>query len=123
MQTRSKTDRLKMEEAARILISLSQQPPRETKSLARVPRTLSYENESFQRAMKIAPRTKSGDTILMNFYIEQDLYTTVKYMKNDEGAFKTYTIRDHYDNIKIPWTYQVTDFPFYKEDHPIPFAH
>jgi len=104
-----------MEEAAQILVSLSQESPK------RIPRTLSGISESYRRALKIVPRTKSGDTILLNFYIDRDEDTTLKYMKNEEGVMKTYTIHDHYNNIKIKWTYQVTDFPFYKEEHPLPF--
>ena len=71
VQTRSKAklEQSKMEEAARILIELSRQIPQFT-------RTLSHENKAYERAMAIAPQTKPGDTILMNFYI--NFYTNFK---------------------------------------------
>ena len=112
MQTRSKTAQLKMEEAAQILLELSQSEdlPLDTPKLQR---SLSHEDEAYARTMEIAPHTKPGDTILMNFHIDRYRHATVKYMKNENNVMVIHTISAPHDEIHIPWTYEVTDFPFY----------
>jgi len=111
-QTRYKIAQLKMEEAAQALLELSQSedlPPH----APRLQRSLSHEDEAYARAIELAPRTKPGDTILMNFYIDSFQQATVKYMKNEKNIMVIHTISAPRDEIQIPWTYQVTDFPFY----------
>jgi hypothetical protein len=112
MQTRSKAQQMKMEEAAQTLLELSQSVdlPLDT---PRLQRTMSHEDEAYARAMKIAPQTKSGDTILMNFYVDSFQHATVKYMKNEDNVMVIHTITAHRDEIRVPWTYEITDFPFY----------
>ena len=117
-QTRSKTQQLQrdeaalqMEEAARILVELSQAddlPPS-----PKLQRSLSHQDEAYARAIKLAPHTKHGDTILMNFYIDSYLDTIVSYMKNENGTMVVHTIHAPYHTIDIKWTYEVTEFPFY----------
>jgi hypothetical protein len=111
-QTRYKIAQSKMEEAAQTLLKLSQSedlPPH----APRLQRSLSHEDEAYARAIELAPRTKPGDTILMNFYIDSFQQATVKYMKNEKNIMVIHTISAPRDEIQIPWTYQVTDFPFY----------
>jgi len=111
-QTRSKTSLMKMEEAAQTLLELSQSEdlPLHTPTLQR---TLSHEDEAYARAMEMAPQTRPGDTILMNFYIDSFQNAIVKYMKNDDNVMTIHTISAPRNKINIPWTYEVTDFPFY----------
>ena len=111
-QTRSKIARMKMEEAAQTLLELSQSEdlPLYTPTLQR---TLSHEDEAYARAIKLAPQTRPGETILMNFFIDSFQHATVKYMKNEDSVMVIHTIRAPRDEINIPWTYEVTDFPFY----------
>jgi hypothetical protein len=111
-QTRSKTAQMKMEEAAQTLVDLyhSQDLPPNAPTLQR---SLSHEDEAYARAMEIAPHTKPGDTILMNFHIDRHRYATIKYMKNENNIMVIHTISAPHDEIRIPWTYEVTDFPFY----------
>jgi hypothetical protein len=110
-QTRYKIAQSKMEEAAQTLLELSQSEdlPPYTPTLQR---TLSHEDEAYARTMEIAPQTKPGDTILMNFFIDSYQHATVKYMKNENNIMVIHTISAQRDEIQIPWTYEVTDFPF-----------
>ena len=111
-QTRYKIAQTKMEEAAQTLLELSQSedlPP----YAPTLQRSLSHEDEAYARAIELAPRTKSGDTILMNFFIDRYHHATVKYMKNENHIMVIHTISAQRDEIQIPWTYEVTDFPFY----------
>ena len=111
-QTRYKIAQTKMEEAAQILLELSQSedlPP----YAPTLQRSLSHEDEAYARTMEIAPRTRHGDTILMNFFIDSYQHATVKYMKNENNIMVIHTISAPRDEIQIPWTYKVTDFPFY----------
>lgn len=111
-QTRYKIAQSKMEEAAQTLLELSQSEdlPLGTPKLQR---TLSHEDEAYARAIELAPRTKHGDTILMNFFIDRYHHATVKYMKNENNIMVIHTIGAPHDEIDIPWTYEVTDFLFY----------
>ncbi len=111
-QTRYKIAQTKMEEAAQILLELSQSedlPP----YAPTLQRSLSHEDEAYARTMEIAPRTRHGDTILMNFFVDSYQHATVKYMKNENNIMVIHTISAPRDEIQIPWTYEVTDFPFY----------
>ena len=110
-QTRYKIAQSKMEEAAQTLLELSQSedlPP----YAPTLQRSLSHEDEAYARAIELAPQTKPGDTILMNFFIDQYHHATVKYMKNENNIMVIHTISAQRDEIQIPWTYEVTDFPF-----------
>ncbi len=111
-QTRYKIAQSKMEEAAQTLLELSQSedlPP----YAPTLQRSLSHEDEAYARAIELAPQTKHGDTILMNFFIDRYQHATVKYMKNENNIMVIHTISAQRDEIQIPWTYEVTDFPFY----------
>jgi hypothetical protein len=111
-QTRYKIAQTKMEEAAQTLLELSQSedlPP----YAPTLQRSMSHEDEAYARTMGIAPQTKPGDTILMNFFIDSYQHATVKYMKNENNIMVIHTISAPRDEIQIPWTYEVTDFPFY----------
>jgi hypothetical protein len=111
-QTRSKTSHMKMEEAAQTLLELSQSEDLPLYSPT-LQRTLSHEDEAYARAIKMAPQTRPGDTILMNFYVDSFQHAIVKYMKNENNVMVIHTIRAPRDEINISWTYEVTDFPFY----------
>jgi hypothetical protein len=111
-QTRSKIARMKMEEAAQTLLELSQSEDLPLYSPT-LQRTLSHEDEAYARAIKLAPQTRPGETILMNFFIDSFQHATVKYMKNEDNVMVIHTIRAPRDEINITWTYEVTDFPFY----------
>jgi len=157
-QTRSKTEKQKMEETARILVQLSQgflrtssappvfpnasphasphasprscpvTPPATVLSNldstnknplkappAPVPvisRSLSHSDVAYQRTMEVAPYTKPGDTILMNWFMDRNQYTTLQYMKNEDGVMVIHHMKGPYSSINIPWTYDITDFQF-----------
>lgn len=100
-RTRAK-EKEEIEDAARILMGMS-----------RLPRTLSNHIPAYRRAMEWTSQTKPGDTILYNFYIEPSGWTTLTYLKNENNEIKDYRIEAPYETITIPWTYQLTDFPFY----------
>jgi len=116
MKTRSMTEKAKMEEAAQTLLSLSQEPRQH------VPLRFIYDQIKYERVMNLIPKTKHGDTILMDFYVDHKQRAFVKYIKNEESKINIYTIHDHYDNITMRWTYEVGDFPFDSEDDSISFA-
>ena len=131
MRTRS---RAQMEAAAHILVQLSQRvepvtEPEEVQPVLnvlpcspnasphaspirapRLPRTLSHTEEARARADAIAPQTQPGDTILMNFFINRNGYTTLQYMKNENDTMVVHTIEGPQDILTIPWTFIVTDF-------------
>lgn len=112
-QTRSKTQQMKIEEAAQTLVELYHSGDLLPLDTPRLQRSLSHEDEAYARTMEIAPRTRHGDTILMNFYVDSFQHATVKYMKNEDNVMTIHTINAPYHTINIPWTYEVTDFPFY----------
>jgi hypothetical protein len=126
-----------MEDTANILVQLSQRvepateaaPPEEVQPVSnalpyspnasphaspiqapRLPRSLSHSEEARIRADAIAPQTLPGDTILMNFFINRNGYTTLQYMKNENGTMVVHTIEGPQDILTIPWTFIVTDF-------------
>jgi hypothetical protein len=76
----------------------------------RLPRSLSHTEEARARADAIAPQTQPGDTILMNFFINRNGYTTLQYMKNENDTMVVHTIEGPQDILTIPWTFIVTDF-------------
>jgi len=92
------------EEAANILVQLSETPV--------LRRTLSHQYRVYELAMEIAPQTKPGDTILMNYFTDSNGMTNLEYMMNEDGKMVVYHIDAHRELITIEWTYQVTDFPF-----------
>lgn len=124
--TRSRVQTLKMEEAAQTLVDLSRSSGHLEASVnddklptdsPRMKRRLSHHKETYERAMKIVPQTKNGDTILMNFCMDRHGSTTVEYIKNENGAMMIHTVSAPYHTFHVPWTYEVTDFPFYKTHH------
>lgn len=124
--TRSRVQTLKTEEAAQALVELSRSSARLEASVndnqlphdsPKMVRRLSHNKEAYERAMKLAPQTKHGDTILINFCMDRYHYATVEYMRNENDVMVVHTIHEPYHEIQIPWTYEVTDFPFYKNRH------
>ena len=85
---------------------------RAPQSVPRLGRSLSHSEEARARAEAVAPQTKPGDTILMNFFIDRNGYTTLQYMKNVNGTMVVYGIEGPDDILTIPWTFVVTDFGF-----------
>lgn len=92
-------------QAAEALIQLSQSP-------VGLKRSLSHQHEAFIQALTLFPTTQPGDTILMNFFIDLNRYATVQYMKNEGGYARVHRMEGPYDDIRIPWTFSVTNFPF-----------
>ena len=87
-------------------------PLQAPQQVPRLPRTLSHSEEARARADAVAPQTQPGDTILMNFFIDRNGYTTLQYMKNENGTMVVHTIEGPQDILTIPWTFVVTDFGF-----------
>ena len=85
---------------------------RAPQSVPRLGRSLSHSEEARARAEAVAPQTKPGDTILMNFFIDRNGYTTLQYMKNVNGTMVVHGIEGPEDILTIPWTFVVTDFGF-----------
>jgi hypothetical protein len=141
-QTRSKTEKQKMEEAAHILVQLSQASPRaspnasphasphappvdscldsENNDFLDMPppphpilyRSLSHGDTANERLLEIAPHTVPGDTVLMNWFVDRCQFATVQYMKNENGTLFFHTIHGPRDSINIAWTYNITNFDF-----------
>ena len=110
-------------QAAEALIQLSQSPVglkrsqcpagiQCSQSPVGLKRSLSHQHEAFLQALTLFPTTQPGDTILMNFFINLNRYATVQYMKNEGGYARVHRMEGPYDDIRIPWTFSVTNFPF-----------
>lgn len=92
-----------MTEAAQTLVQMSQ---------PRFPRELTIRQDSMKRAKALFPLCQEGDTILLNFHVDQNGYASVKYIQKQDGQMQIHRIDAPYSTITIPWTHQVTDFRF-----------
>lgn len=76
-----------------------------------------YQPQAWKRAQKIAPTTKHGDTILMDFWITYKdgapSWVSVQYLENVDGKLVSKIKDCKYNELGITWTHQVTDLPFY----------
>ena len=97
-----------MMQAAQTLMELSNQRP-----VYR--RTLSIHPGPSERAMKLAETLKLGETILLNFHVDQGNYATVAYLENKDGKIVRKRIEGPFQDFTMQWTYSVTDFPFYRQ--------
>jgi len=108
LQAKKEKEEEEMMQAARTLMELSQAPPVFRK------RSLTIYPGPTERAMKIAETSKPGETILLNFYIDQQKYATVIYLENQDGKIVRKRIEGPFQDFTMQWTYSVTDFPFYQ---------
>ena len=102
-----KQDQEEMMKAAQTLMELSTIKP-----VYR--RTLSIHPGPNERAMEIAKTLNPGETILLNFYIDQSHYATVAYLEHQDGKIVRKRIEGPFQDFTMQWTYSVTDFPFYR---------
>lgn len=115
MQTRSKTFDI-INEAANTLLLLHQtkitMPPSTSRSVP-------YHPIAWERATKIARKSKPGDTILVDFWINYQNgnpgWTIIEYLENKDGKIHHRHLEAPYESIDMEWTYQVTDNPFKSE--------
>ena len=77
-----------------------------------VSRSLSHKEEAYELSKVYFDQCKEGDTVLANFFIDRDQFTTVEYYKKENGKMVLHRIDAPYDEINITWTYQATDFVF-----------
>ena len=96
-----------MMQAAQTLMELSNQRP-----VYR--RTLSIHPGPSERAMQLAETLKPGETIMLNFHVDQGNYATVAYLENQDGKIVRKRIEGPYEDFTMQWTYSVTDFAFYR---------
>ena len=92
-----------MKEAAEALIHLLR---------PRIPREISIHESGMRRALALFPSCREGDTILLNFFVDHNLFTNVIYIQKEHGEMRMHRMDAPYHEITIPWTYQVTDFRF-----------
>lgn len=96
-----------MMQAAQTLMELSNERP-----VYR--RTLTIHPGPNERAMQIAETLKPGETILLNFHVDQYQYATVAYLENKDGKIVRKRAEGPYEDFTMQWTYSVTDFAFYR---------
>jgi hypothetical protein len=96
-----------MMQAARTLMELSNERP-----VFR--RTLTIHQGPSERAAELAKTLKPGETILLNFHVDQCQYATVAYIENKDGKIVRKQIEGPFQDFTMQWTYSVTDFPFYR---------
>ena len=96
-----------MMQAAQTLMELSNQPP-----VYR--RTLSIHPGPSERAAELAKTLKPGETIMLNFHVDQGNYATVAYLENQDGKIVRKRIEGPFRDFTMQWTYSVTDFAFYR---------
>ena len=101
MRTRSQTRDM---ETATILASMRHSPA--------LKRTLSHQARAYARAMEVAPQTKPGDTILINYFVSPTGMTNLEYIQNEDGKMVVHRIDAPYDSITMEWTYDITEFEF-----------
>ena len=101
MRTRSQTRDM---EVAHILATMRQSPV--------LKRTLSHQARAYARAMEIAPQTKPGDTILINYFISPTGMTNLEYIQNENNQMVVHRIDAPYESITMKWTYDITEFEF-----------
>jgi aspartate carbamoyltransferase catalytic subunit len=102
-----KKEEEEMIQAAQTLMELSNQRP-----VFR--RTLSIHPGPSERAMQIAETLKPGETIMLNFHVDQYQYATVAYLEHQDGKIVRKRIEGPFKDFTMQWTYSVTDFPFYR---------
>ena len=96
-----------MLQAAQTLMELSTIKPIRTRSLSIHP-------GPSERAMQLAETLKPGETILLNFHVDQGNYAMVVYLENKDGKIVRKRMEGPFNDFTMQWTYSVTDFPFYR---------
>lgn len=96
-----------MMQAAQTLMELSMIKPLRTRSLSIHP-------GPSEHAMQLAETLKPGETILLNFHVDQYQYAEVSYLENKDGKIVRKRIEGPYEDFTMQWTHSVTDFPFYR---------
>jgi len=100
-------DQEEMMQAAQTLMELSNERP-----VFR--RTLSIHQGPSERAADLAKTLKPGETIMLNFHVDQGNYATVAYLENKDGKIVRKQIEGPFRDFTMQWTYSVTDFAFYR---------
>jgi hypothetical protein len=100
-------DQEEMMQAAQTLMELSNERP-----VFR--RTLTIHQGPSERAAELAKTLKPGETIMLNFHVDQGNYATVAYLENQDGKIVRKQIEGPFRDFTMQWTYSVTDFAFYR---------
>jgi hypothetical protein len=108
LQAKKEQEEQEMLQAAQTLMELSNERP-----VFR--RSLSIHPGPNEHAMQIAETLKPGETILLNFHVDQYQYATVSYLEKKDGKIMIKQIEGPYEDFTMQWTYSVTDFPFYRQ--------
>jgi hypothetical protein len=107
LQAKKEKEEEEMMQAAQTLMELSNQRP-----VFR--RSLSIHAGPSERAAELAKTLKPGETIMLNFHVDQYQYATVAYLENQDGKIVRKRIEGPFQDFTMQWTYSVTDFPFYR---------
>ena len=102
-------DQEEMMQAAQTLMELSNERP-----VFR--RTLTIHQGPSERAADLSKTLKPGETILLNFHVDQGNYATVAYLEHQNGKIVRKQIEGPFQDFTMQWTYSVTDFPFYRSN-------
>jgi hypothetical protein len=75
-------------------------------------RSLSHQEEAKEASKTYFDHCQEGDTVLANFFIDRNKWTTLEYYKKENGKMILHHMEAPYDEIKIKFTYEATAYAF-----------
>ena len=79
----------------------------------RLKRSLSYENEAYNRAIAFKDECEEGDTVMMNYFINKNGYVTATYLKKENGDMIKHEIEACVHHFPMNWTFDSSICPIH----------
>lgn len=74
-------------------------------------RSLSYEDEAYNRAIKFKDECQEGDTVMMNYFVNKNGYVIATYLKKENGEMITHEIEAWVQHFPMNWTFDSSICP------------
>jgi len=74
-------------------------------------RTLSYTNDHYDYALTYTNDCKEGDTVLMNYYMDQEEWVIGHYLEKIDGRMVEQEFSHALENVRMDWTFDLCPFP------------
>lgn len=74
-------------------------------------RSLSYEDEAYNRAIKFKDECQEGDTVMMNYFVNKNGYVIATYLKKENGEMIKHEIEAWVQHFPMNWTFDSSICP------------
>lgn len=74
-------------------------------------RTLSYINDTYDHALTYANECNEGDTILINYFMDQENRVIGHYLQKIKGEMVQREFEESLRNVQLNWTFDLCPFP------------